>query len=344
MDEELKTELEKIVQAVEFLSEGGFVFAGRRSAELPLLAAAPTPGPNLLAVVAQLQEFLYAYCYIRRFAGEAPVSNTLENPVDVELVEQLSRANTSRDCWEKGWKIYDFLQTGQVLVEKHNMVRAVWSGEFVTHDIYGRAPQAGAQVSIFLPRESRTVQPGFYFALGETAADQQDDYHIVRFYWNVDHAAAPAVVEAVTREFNRFEAPFRFKCPSHRAAYERSDSAVLYVSQRLFRIAAELVARITSALADHLRETTPLFTKRISCGLAFAEDPGGHESFGQSRCRMLAQGLWNAHQRGARDTDSRLEEVAQEFARNQISLDRPYLNAGSLSKYEFPQRLRAQSV
>ena len=345
MEPELKLELERIIPAVEFLSGEAFTFAGKKSAPLPMLPpAAPAQPVNLLPLVAQLQQFLYAYCYSRRFEGAAPDPKPVENPVDAELVERLSRANTSRDIWDDGWTIYDFLQSGQVLAQKHNLFRAVWPGEFLTRDVYAQAPQPGASASIFLPRESRTVQAGFYFALGETVGDQQDDYRIVRFYWNLDHTAAPALVSALTKDLNQFQIPFRFKCPNHRAAYERSDCAILYVSKRLFRITAELVARVTATLTEQLRDATPLFTKKVARGLAFAEDTGSQESFGMSRCRMLAQGLWNAHQKGARDVAARLKLVEEEFARNRVSLDRPYLNAGSVEGYEFPQIARGQAA
>jgi hypothetical protein len=345
MEPELKSELETIIGAVRFLSDDAFTFAGKQSEAVPMLPpAAPAQSGDLPPLLAQLQKFLYAYCYVRRFDGTAPDPKPVENPVDTELVEQLSRANTSKNVRDEGWTIYDFLQSGQTLVQKQHLFRAVWPGEFLTLDLYAKAPQPGVPVAIFLPRESRNVQPGFYFALGETVGDQQDEYNLVRFYWNLDYTTAPALVRALTRELNRFQVPFRFKCPNHRAAYERTDSSVLYVSKRLFRIAAELVGRVTGTLADSLQEATPLFTRKIASGLAFAEDTGSQESFGMSRCRMLAQGLWNAQKKGAGDVAARLIHVEEEFERNQVNLQHPYLNAGSVNGYEFPRIERVQAV
>jgi HopA1 effector protein family len=345
MEPELKSELEGIIGAVEFLSDEAFTFAGKQSAPMPMLPpGAPAQSADLPPLLAQLQKFLYNYCYVRRFDGVAPDPKPMENPVDAELVEQLSRANTSKNIRDEGWTIYDFLTSGQVLVQKQQLFRAVWPGEFLTLDLYAKAPQPGASVAIFLPRESRNVQLGFYFALGETVADQQDEYSLVRFYWNLDHTAAPALVRALTGELNRFQVPFRFKCPNHRAAYERTDCSVLYVSKRFFRIAAELVGRVTGTLTDRLRKDTPLFTRRLSNGLAFAEDTGSQESFGMSRCRMLAQGLWNAHQKGAASVSARLVQVEEEFERNRVNLDCPYMNPGSVDGYQFPEIVRAEAV
>ena len=35
------------------------------------------------------------------------------------------------------------------------------------------------------------MQPGFYYAFGEALADQQDDFGVVRLYWNVTARRVP---------------------------------------------------------------------------------------------------------------------------------------------------------
>lgn len=54
----------------------------------------------------------------------------------------------------------------------------------------------------------------------------------------------------------------------------------------------------------------PLFTKPLAPGLGLAEDPGDRLSFGQSRCRIAAEGLVRAHAQGVTDTAGRVDLLA----------------------------------
>ena len=56
----------------------------------------------------------------------------------------------------------------------------------------------------------------------------------------------------------------------------------------------------------------------LAPGLSLVEDPNNGESFGMNRCRIFAEGIWNAFAKGLTDRDSRLHEVKQRFARARI--------------------------
>ena len=79
----------------------------------------------------------------------------------------------------------------------------------------------------------------------------------------------------------------------------------------------------------HLGPATPLFARRLRAGVGQAEDPAGGESFGQHRCRIVAEGLWNAYVEQASTREARLACVVAQFERHGLSLRRPHLNAGS---------------
>lgn len=335
MERDIRAELKAIIEAVQFSSVESFTFAGR-----PLTPTNPLPQPaqpgNLLPVVNQLQQYLYGYCYSRPFEKTQADQPAPQTPSADGLVESLSSANLSREKWDRGWQIYQLLPSGQIMVFKNGLFRAIWPGEFIFHDSFGKSPQPGMLVSVYFPKESRTIQPGFYFVFGSTVGDQLDDYNIFRLYWNVTSEGAPVLVEALSRALNRYQIPFRYKCPDQRAFYYRVDTGILYVSKRFLRITAHVVAEIYPALREYMESETPLFTKELAPGLAAADDPGGQESFGISRCRMLAQGLYNAYAQGRTSVGERLEAVAQEFTKNGVSLDQPYLNAGSRDEFELP--------
>jgi HopA1 effector protein family len=336
MNGELEQDLRPIIDALIFHSAEAFTFAGRPSAAWMAPAPPPAAGPAAPAVQT-LQSVLYAFCYMKRFAGAIEDSSAGAMGDEPAWVEGLSAANASRDRWEEGWQVQQFLPTGQVQAYKAGATRAFWPGEFVTRGAQGMAPQPGTPMAAFFPRESRNMQPGFYFIFGETAGDQQDEYSTVRYYWNIRREGAVPLVQSLTGALNRYQVPFRFKIVNHPALLGRSDAAILYVSRRFYRIAAELALDTHGAVAASLDAPVPLFTRRLEKGLAFAEDPGTQESFGMSRCRLLAEGLWQAFQEGLTRTADRLDRVARHFASAGTSLERSHLNLAAVDPYEFPQ-------
>ena len=286
-------------------------------------------------LVGLLQQHLYQRAFCFRFGKPAP---TAVQPDDPHFVERLSAANTSRDHWEGGWSVRRNEPSGQLLVEKGGRLRLLWPGEFVARDVAMVAPQLGTVVTIFVARESRTLQPGFYFAFGETLPDQIEEQRVLRFYWNVDAGQVPELIDRLTRTLNRFQVPFRLKCLTNPGAFARIDAAVLYVGRRYYAITRWLLEAEYDVLAQALGRETPLFTKELAPGLGFAEDPADGQSFGMSRCRIVAEGIWSAFSQGSQAPEIRLRETAAQFARYGLSFERPYLNPGAVDRYAFTGR------
>lgn len=286
-------------------------------------------------VIDQLAQVLYSSVYAQRFDGVVPMPPAIQDPGG-DLTEALSQANASRERWEPNWQVTQVFPSGQVLAQRNDAVRDLWPGEFITHDGPGVPPRVGAAITLFVPRESRTMQPGFYFAFGETQDDQLEIYETIRFYWNVSDTGAADLVQAITRHLNRFLMPFRFKVLSRRTLFSRLDSAVLYVSKRYHHLASEVLVAVYHTMHPYLAPETPVFTRILAPGLAFAEDPGTGESFGGFCCRLVAEGIWNAYLQGAQDVGTRLEAIKNQFESSGIDFDRPYLRPGSADIYEFP--------
>lgn len=338
MKEQLNAQLRKIVRAVEVRSNDSFTFAGRRFA---LDAQTPEPMHHARGFVQRanplvtlLEQTLYQYCYCRTFDG-ALREETPPNVQGIDLTPALSEVNATRERWDAGWQVSQVLPSGQVLARRHGRTRALWPGEFLSTDAPGMALRPGMNLSVFFMRETRTMQPGFYFAFGEAQAGELDNFNLVRFYWNVRAEGAVALMRSVTRGLNRFQVPFRMKCLTNSAFYTRNDAAVLYVDKRFYRITARVLAGVYEEVARHLRPDAPLFTRRLADGLALAEEPYTGESFGMQRCRMLAEGILSAHARGLVDEASQLEEVERHFAAYGLQLETPYLNPRSIDQYEF---------
>jgi hypothetical protein len=324
-------DLRTLLRAITIYSPTALAFAGQPVAPLPATGSAENGRDNPL--VTQLQHQLYQHAYTRRFDGtlHTPTGGT---PAD-DMRDALSAANKSRERWEEGWQIAQVLPTGQVMAQRHGQTRPLWPGQFITQDGPQAPPRPGAAVSVFVPRESRTMQPGFYFAFGESAETFDDLSTALRFYWNVSAGGGPALVAAITTTLNQFDVPFRFKIASHRALFYRVDSAVLYVDRKHAAITTALLPTVIEAVHAFMQPETPLFTRRLAPGLAFAEEPGSGESFGMHRCRLVAEGVWAAYLKGAQTDTARLQAVQHQFEQQQLNFDRPYLRAGSVGYYDF---------
>lgn len=285
-------------------------------------------------MIQHLGRLLYLQCYCRRFTGEIDRREIQANP-DNDFVRQLSAANSSREYLNRGWQIIRTLPTGHFVAEKDGLTRLLFAGEFVSHaDVRGPVEE-GMRVSIFRPRESTTMHPGFYYVFGEAVCDDQDEKDLLRFYWNTKADGATELVSLLTRTLNRFQLPFRFKILNSPRAYIRTDAAILYLNRRFYHLAAEVLSEIHHQLVDQLNPDTPLFAKQLARGLGLGEEPTTGESFGQHRCRILAQALWSSYEKKLEDQESQLHEISHFLEENGIDSEFPYRNVGSNQEYSF---------
>ena len=319
-----------VIRAVEILSPTAVRVGAERLERAPATPADAAQAESGGVLIPLLTEALYGRAYARRLGWPAPPA-AVPGPDD-DLVPALSAANPGRERWEAGWQVRQALSTGRILAERNGSARFLWPGEFLTSDAPGAPPRPGVRITLWRPRESATLQPGFFFVFGEAA--WEDDAAMLRVYWNVSPAGAVALTATLAGTLNRWGVPFRYKCLSRRSLYPRTDSAVLYVARRGWRLVRELVMEVHAAVAPQLGADPPLFARPLARGMSIAEDPGTGDSFGMSRCRMVAEGLWAAWRGGHRGTRERLEAVREAFGRGGVSLDRPWMAAGSPARYE----------
>jgi hypothetical protein len=324
-------ELEQIISEIEISSPASFTFEGKTIAVKEASVTASTLATSV-PLVAELQTMLYQYCYCKRW--KQPVSSATLPAViapDGPFLAGLSQANSSHPRWDADWRVRRVENNGQIWAEKAGVVRVLLPGEYMNFNGPGVPLKAGGSVTIFAAKESTSLQPGLYFAFGETimASDHLD---IVRFYWNIDSEGMVELLRLISREMNRFQVPFQFKGSIYRHGYDRRDAAVLYVQRKFFPIAKELVSGWAQACGPHLRDDVPLFTLRMEKGVGLAEDPGTGESFGMNRCRHVADAMWATHLAGVpRQLQGR--ELKRHFQKHGLDLNRPYLNPGSVDRY-----------
>jgi len=274
-----------------------------------------------------LAKLLYERCYSHSVLDPPPAAGA-GGP---DLLEALIAANQSRPTWDEGWHIDQPLDDGRVVARKGGAARAFWPGEFITNRGPDRGPEADAPINVFTPPGSPDLQDAFYFAFGESVEELGPTIPTLRVYWNIAPEGVTHLMREITREFNRFQVPFRFKCLRKVAHYSRRDPAILYVSRRSYPIVAMLIEKIYPSVRPFLRGTVPLFTKPAAHGLGMAEDPG--ESFGGHRTRILAEAVAASH---GKCVEERMAELRRQLAVRGISLDTPWLGPNSPESYVYP--------
>jgi hypothetical protein len=343
MQTDLSTELAAVFGAFTIHSPSAFSFAGEppvdtRATQNPPAwntPALPPPGDSsdTESLVRAVQGTLYDRCYARRLGGPAAPPSRMD-AADPEFTRQLAQANAGRERWDKGWVIHQLGPNGQVFVRKGERERAAMPGAFISETVMGMAPQIGGSVSIRAPRESVDVQPGYYFAFGETLDELAEQLSLVRFYFHCSADSAVLLIGELTEALNRFQVPFQLKTPAIRTLYGRTDAAVLYTGARYVAI----TARIIAGLRHHvpLEPAVPLFTKPLWPGIGAAVEPGSGESFGMHRCRLAAEGIVDAWRNGSQDVPARFTAVAARFTAAGIDFARPYAGPDGVDLFDVP--------
>jgi hypothetical protein len=154
-----------------------------------------------------------------------------------------------------------------------------------------------------------------------------------RLYLNLDEEDARRVI-GMCRRFNEERLPFTLKVAGQPALYdERCDTVVLFVGRNDYQRASEILVEEATRAGLRPRPSIPAFTRRLASGVAVADDPHIPESFGESRCRLLAAGILQAHEAGKTMVESRLEEIEAAFLAGGVRLASAHLEPDSM-EYE----------
>ena len=314
-----------------FHSATSYSYFGNESPRLaPRVKRAMTPKTARNYLVYQLQSHLYNEFYIRGGASHSVWSDSGGEVDAVSFVETLSAANEGAGCRESEWEVTTVAKD-HLVVRKGNLDLWVRSEDYSAPK--DRLPQPGISVVLHLPKELPAVSPGYYMALSNQEDIFGNEQTLVRMYWNLSAKGAPIFMSAATRALNEAGVFFRLKVLNDPRSYGRCDAAVVYFRKSQHLVVTQQMAGIYPVVAPYLKPKTPMFTKPFAAGVGLAEDPGGTESFGQHRCRLLADGMIHAYERGAKSLNERLEIVKECYVSSDISLSEPYLNPSSTDVY-----------
>lgn len=166
-------------------------------------------------------------------------------------------------------------------------------------------------------------------ALGDRSLHPQLSRVLDRFYVHVRRNGAERFMRRATARLNRVGLAFRLKVVDDPDGFDRCDTGV-FAFQRADRARSlPEVMGLCTVLADDIDPGTPAVTRRISEGVAFAEDPGGGQSFGADRCRLIAEALVTAHEEGETSLGARVGRVGERLRAAGTSLEAPYLGPDS---------------
>jgi type 2 lantibiotic biosynthesis protein LanM len=197
-------------------------------------------------------------------------------------------------------------------------------------------------LSLRFPKEFLGISPGFYMAHGNAALSDDDSQDIVRLYFNLTADGALSLMKQASLLLNQAQLPFNLKVINDPQSYSRCDSVVLYIRKSDYGHVATIVREIYRDISVHLKQRTPAFTKALAPGVGLAEEPGQDSSFGEHRCRLLADGIIRAHEQRKKSLNERIRIVVERFAEDGIDLEMPFLNPGSADDYHFTPPARVK--
>jgi HopA1 effector protein family len=272
-------------------------------------------------LVSCLREELYWSFYCRGWPGPARWGEPEPVSPDPRLARALSGANAGQGSWEPGWTLQR-VEGDEAVVSGHGLRMRLAVAD--CRAAAGGLAPCGA-VNVRMPKDLPARSPGFFMVVGDAGMGSTSGTSIVRVYWNVTRAGAPALVRSLTSRLNAEGTRFHLKVADHPYRLDRCDSAVLYLPSSRFAALRPGLREVATALRPQLRPGIPAFTLELAPGVGLAEQNAGGESFGFRRCAWLADAIVRAHEGRLADPAARLAEVVTRFAEEGVDIDAPYL-------------------
>lgn len=328
-------ELKSLVDSITIQSINDYVIDGYRFyfSQPTKLSIEERSGTNQGFV--PLEQSLYQVYFCRRPVASVRDNRLFSLNAMIDFTNALSNSNAGEASWQAGGKIIRILEDGRLITEKDGLPLWVFP-----HQIrlcgQDNSIEIGKEVLIEIGKEFRYLFPGFYVALGEKLSIDGDEnmFPLVRIYCNIQSTYSTILTQVLTTELNHSKIPFKFKIISDPYQYPRADAAVLYNSKKYLNMSKESLKNIYQKIVDGLNSPTPVFAKRLAPGISLAEDPGNDESFGQNRCRIMAEALRNCHSKGLVHFEAKRSAISAHFKANNIDITKPYLNRSLEDDYD----------
>jgi hypothetical protein len=269
--------------------------------------------------VADQATLLYAQWYARPVAV---ATRPLGFPHD--LVQVLRAADVAGGRWTDGWTIRRVAGNGRVVAQRGRDLRLADRCDVVVAGRVGQLPRVGDTASI-TDRHDHVDDDGWWrTASASWSFTRQLGQPLVRVYWNVGLDGLPTLVGELTTLLGNESRPWMLKSACDPAAHCRADATVLFLAADVVTARWRDLDAIAAGLGEQARDGAPPLALACRRGLAVAVDPGGDESFGEHRCRLIAEALHDAA-----EGESPGVSVERRFAAEGVDVDRPYRHRGA---------------
>lgn len=180
----------------------------------------------------------------------------------------------------------------------------------------GLPPEAG-EVLVAVPRSGGVVSEGWWRAWGGGWDPRTAPEGTVRIYLRPHVMQLPSLVGCLTATLEGRAEPWTMKVTADAANLGRPDAVVVYLTSRA------AFDDIVACSLGHVRsEPGPPLAAPLAPGVAWADDPGDGQSFGESRCALVAVAMEAA---GGQDEDVFLQTVWDTFVAAGLDPSEPNL-------------------
>ncbi len=224
---------------------------------------------------------LYANWWARPHDLPLPVDTSATPP----LGGRLRVAHTGSRTWVSGAEVVAVGQAGVVVVATPGRTnRALSRGDYWLPSRPGLPARVGDEV-VGVDRSGGYESDGWWRAWGGGWDLTRPAPDVTRLYLAIEPTRILDVARLLPGALDEAGIAWTLKTPSVSEALARADAAVCYVHDADLGVAGPVVAR---AMVGSLKPAHPIaFTAPLFPGVSWSQDPGGEESFGQVRCRLL---------------------------------------------------------
>jgi len=270
----------------------------------------------------QISSWLYTAWYT---ALECSEETQAVLPGRDNLASALRASIAASTRWETGWVAMRTAPSGMCLAGRGNLTRELCPGEYANLARHGMPVAPGDHIAVTEALEWIDEPTGFWCARSWTAEPQKP---LVRIYFSTRSDQVGFVLMEVTETLDSLKLPYSLKCSAFASVYSRVDSLIAYLEAGSWSRTAVEITAMARRIKHHLRDATPPLTKTIAQGVAFAEDLGSNESFGQNRCRALAPAVLALLPNQRTRPGDGLDTLTESLRAAGIDPVQPWLDAG----------------
>lgn len=164
--------------------------------------------------------------------------------------------------------------------------RAVGRGDYLTvRSGAGLSPIVGSGLRL-TRRHGGHDDQGWWRTWGEKWPAGESPQGLTRIYFAPRRVEVARLVHEITAAIPRVTDRWSLKVATDPAALDRADAVVLYLPDEC---RTEAFRALCPGCVERVRNSAPPFTEMITPGIAWSEDPGDGQSFGELRCRWLSE-------------------------------------------------------